>query len=359
MPKRNKGAHVKERNGIKWWRYDFNEGSVRYRGWIHPVDGMSRRLANAKLKKIIAYIIIKKMPAEGKQHGFNTKTIVESYLAYLETHHPNTYRTVKYYAMHFQYFYGKQLSEDTIEAYRNKRRAEKTKRGTLTSPATINREMQYLRAAFNHAKVKPNPFSAFKAYREFERTRFLSKAEMKALIDAAGKSPNIHLSVIIKTAILTGMRKMEILKLHTKNINFDLGLIFIEPEDEKNNKAKGLPLPSQLKPDFQRLLKASQSGYVFENRRTKSHYTDIKRAWATAKTNARIEDLRFHDLRHTFATYSLLVSKDLRTVQELLGHSKILTTQKYAHVLSGQKLEIMHKTSDFIYAIINKNTADN
>jgi site-specific recombinase XerD len=58
--------------------------------------------------------------------------------------------------------------------------------------------------------------------------------------------------------------------------------------------------------------------------------------------NAEIKDFRFHDLRHTFATYTLLVTKNLRLVQDLMGHKSVTMTQKYAHILQSQKSDALN-----------------
>lgn len=352
MSRSNKGVFVKERHGIKWWRYDFSENGERHRGWIHPVHGMSKRSANSELKLIIADVIANKTPAGIRRQKPNTKKIIADYIKYLERYHPSTYASVKYYEGHFRYFYGKRIDEKTIESYRVSRGSEKSKRGTMTSDSTINRELQYLRAAFNQAGIKPNPFDKFQRSRESERVRYLGHDEMVALLEAASKSQNEHLSVIIETAILTGMRKMEILKLHRDKVDFNLNTIFVPSSQDKTHKNKTIPVPEQLKPAFKILATRSESGFLFENPSSRKHYTDIKNAWRGALRRAGIKDFHFHDLRHTFATYSIIVSNDLRSVQEILGHSRLTTTQKYAHVMMKQKAKLVKSTGNYLEAII-------
>jgi integrase len=298
MPKANKGVFIQERNGIKWWRYDFSESGQRYRGWIHPVHGMSKRTANTELKKVIADVISNKTLPGIRRQNPNVKRIVEDYLKYLEEHYPSTHVNIKYSEPRFRFFYGKQINDKVIEEYRQKRQSEKTKRGTPTSDSTVNRELQYLRAAFNQAKVSPNPFNRFRAKREAPRVRYLSQDEIAALLNSASESKNHHLLTIIELALLTGMRKMEILRLHRDEIDFMLGIIIIGAEREKNRKNKMIPLPGNLIADLLDLAEKSESGYLFENKVTGKPYTDIKNPWKKALQDAEIEDFRFHDLRH-------------------------------------------------------------
>jgi len=74
-----------------------------------------------------------------------------------------------------------------------------------------------------------------------------------------------------------------------------------------------------------------ESDYVFCNPKTKERMADVKTAFKTACRRAKIRDLRFHDLRHTAATYMVTGGIDLVTVSEILGHADIKMTMRYAH----------------------------
>ena len=80
-----------------------------------------------------------------------------------------------------------------------------------------------------------------------------------------------------------------------------------------------------------RLKEKGKKSYVFWNKMTRKPIQDVKKAFKTACSRAGIEDLRFHDLRHTFATRLIESGVDIVTVSELLGHSTIKMTMRYSH----------------------------
>ena len=79
-------------------------------------------------------------------------------------------------------------------------------------------------------------------------------------------------------------------------------------------------------------------GYVFTNQKG-NKFTDIKTAWNRLLREAKIEDFRWHDLRHHFASQLAIKGVNLNTIRELLGHSSYKMTLRYAHLSSGHKAE--------------------
>ena len=89
------------------------------------------------------------------------------------------------------------------------------------------------------------------------------------------------------------------------------------------------------------------SEYVFINPDTGKPYTDIKHSFATVLKTARINNFRFHDLRHTLATRLVEKSIDLVVVKEILGHSKIETTMRYAHAVPKRKMDAINVLNSY------------
>jgi integrase len=125
------------------------------------------------------------------------------------------------------------------------------------------------------------------------------------------------------------MRLDEILKLKWRDINLPKGLIHIEKA--KGSKRRDISLNSELTNLLRFCIKKPNTEYVFCDENGKP-FTNINRPWRTAKRRAGIKNFRFHDLRHTYASYLVMSNVDLYVVSELLGHSSIQVTQRYAHL---------------------------
>lgn len=170
--------------------------------------------------------------------------------------------------------------------------------------------------------------------------RFLKEEEAVRLMETIKSSPNPLLKFFVTLALMTGARKREL--LDAKWEDFDFGRrVWVIPMT-KSGKPRHVPLIDdaiqtlfQLK-DFLPTLLIQRSfldvPYVFPNPKTGKPFNSIFHSWDTARKLAGLEDLRIHDLRHSFA--SALVNKGvpIYDVQKLLGHQNIRTTERYAHL---------------------------
>jgi integrase/recombinase XerD len=154
---------------------------------------------------------------------------------------------------------------------------------------------------------------------------------------------------ILEALYATGMRVSEAANLKTDNVNLDIGFLRCIG---KGNKERVIPLGRKsisgikryLEVSRPRLLKNKQSDFLFLNRFGKkisrqSLWKIIKRYARTARIKKPIKP---HTLRHSFATHLLERGADLRSVQEMLGHANISTTQIYTHI-NKERLKAIHK----------------
>jgi len=244
------------------------------------------------------------------------------------------------------FFKGKYLHEITpldIEKYKRKRREE-------VSPATVNRELSGLRNMYNRAidwgMALKNPVKGVKFFREDEgRLNFLEKEEIKRLYDACPA----YLRPVVALAVSTGMRKGEILGLKWLDVDFRRRIVTILKT--KGQRKREIPIGLGISRLLLRQRKHPESPYIF-CRNDGRPIGSFRKAFDRALKKAGIKDFTFHDLRHTFASHMIMRGVDLKTVQEIMGHSSFTTTLRYAHLAQSHKrkaMEIFDSRMDTIW----------
>lgn len=214
------------------------------------------------------------------------------------------------------------ISIQAVEAYMHRRRS------LGASPATVNRDVALLKHILHKALdwnyIHENPVSKVKLLKEPPgRTRYLSTEERQRLLAACSGI----LKAIVMTALFTGMRKGELQDLRWSNINFERKEIVLRKT--KNNEVRVIPVPDALMQVLQVL--DTKSDYVFHKSDGKP-YGDCKKAFKTACRRAGINDFRFHDLRHTFASYLAIAGYSAFVIQRLTGHKTLAMAQRYTHL---------------------------
>ena len=130
------------------------------------------------------------------------------------------------------------------------------------------------------------------------------------------------------------MRKGEIISLRRSNVDLDNNVIILEHTNTKNKKTRRIPINSVLRRLLlEQRLKSGGSDYVFLSSDGKPYMRQdsLNRAFNGALNRAKIEGLRFHDLRHTAATRMIESGASIVAVSKILGHADLKTTMRYAH----------------------------
>jgi len=154
------------------------------------------------------------------------------------------------------------------------------------------------------------------------RLRWLTQEEITRLLDAYAKSRNKELRAAVIVALNTGLRLGELLGLTWDRIDLSRGVIRLELT--KSGRRREVPLNAE---SYAALvgLNPKESGRIFSTQR-------IRKAYESAVTNAKLDDVNFHTLRHTFASWAVMRGVSLKEFQELLGHSSLAMTMRYAHL---------------------------
>ena len=207
-------------------------------------------------------------------------------------------------------------------------------------PYQANRTLAVLSAMFRLAEawalVAPgnNPCRGVRRYKETPRERFLSRDEYRRLGRALAEaerdgSENPVAVAAIRLLLLTGCRKNEILSLQWDDVDRVAGELRLK--DAKAG-ARRVPLTPAVTAVLSGIPRNEENSWVFAGRRPGSRYVAIHQVWMRLRARAGLDDVRLHDLRHSYASRALALGAGLPMIGRLLGHATVSATARYAHL---------------------------
>ena len=213
------------------------------------------------------------------------------------------------------------------------------------SNATVNRYKASISVIFTHAcryyNLKDNPSRHIPSLPENnERTRFLSEAERTRLFSSCRCSQWDKLYLLVLLAITTGARKGELTKLGWGDIDFDRRTAYVATT--KNGQPKVLPLTDSVIREM-KLFDTKDSSLIFASKVKEEVAYCFTKPWKKALEDADIKDFRFHDLRHSCASYLAQSGASLLEIADVLGHKQISVTKRYAHLCIGHKVNLINR----------------
>lgn len=229
-----------------------------------------------------------------------------------------------------------------------------TRRGKPRSHATVVRYLATLSHAFNIAVkdwqwATDNPVAKITKPREARgRERFLSDAERLRLLEACRASASRHLYTVVVLAISTGMRRGEIMNIRWHDV--DLTRHAITLRQTKNDTSRSVPLTGlayQLVTTMARLdHKANDLLFAREDGRAP---VELSKAWNTALERAAIVDFRFHDLRHTAASYLAMNGATTMEIAAVLGHKTLQMVKRYSHLAHSHTAGVVTAMNERVF----------
>lgn len=288
---------------------------------------------------------------EGRITGVIDKpfgAVADEYLAYKRAKGKRSVDKDKERLAGMRAFFGKETKTTAItgariaqyEQHRATTPNERLKRPV--GPATINRELAILRCLLRLAKrwgyVREVPrFELAKESRG--RLRYLEREEATRLLDACRESGNRFLHAIVTVALHTGMRFGEIMGLTWDRVHFSRGVLVLV--ETKGGEPRDVPMDEAVYTALSALRAAAgpgPAGLVF-CKADGTSWGSVRTAFAAALKRAKITSFRFHDLRHTCASWLVMDGASLMEVKELLGHKTLAMTLRYAHLAPGRLRE--------------------
>ncbi len=327
----------------------YRDKSGRYRidfRWNEPTTGHYRRHRERLppgTSSVAARSRVKAIRDAALAGGWNPRQqepqklhkALERYAAWADASRPKTVKTRARLLKVLKRLMGDE-SLESLSAFR----LERFKRDRLAEvrPATVNRAL----ALFKHfigaaskwgwvSESKARELRAVKLLKEPPgRVRWFSDAELTSLwkaLETTGKG----IRSIVEAGMLTGLRRANLVGLRKAEVDLEARQIVLG--ETKNGRGQVLPVSEALALILEAAIERSSGEFVFVNLRGKPYTPDgFSSLWRKARDAAGIENLRFHDVRHHFATQVRRGGAGLDVVAALLGHRSLAMTQRYAHL---------------------------
>ena len=179
---------------------------------------------------------------------------------------------------------------------------------------------------------KLNPTQGIKKKKEEKRSRYLTRNEINRLLEVLNNFTHKNVSQALKLLLFTGSRKGEVLGAKWSEFDFE-NTEWVKPMHRtKQRKQERIPLNEEALKVLYELKETRTSIFLFPSPSKKGHLLDIKSSWEHIRREAKLADVRIHDLRHTYASILINNGVSLSIVGKLLGHSNASTTERYAHL---------------------------
>jgi len=257
------------------------------------------------------------------------------YLPFIQTSKKSYKQDISYYRNHILPIWGTTSMNKITQVDITTKHISLVKENKL-SFSTANKLIKYISYTYNLAlswnipHITCNPTKYIKLFAEDNIVeKYLTKEEIKTILHIASKNENPLILHILQFLILTGARKNEVLQAKWEDIDL-INNIFTIPLS-KSGKVRRIPISPKLQSIIQSIPKYD-SPYLFPSFKTKLPMKKFEYHWYKIRKEANLDNVRLHDLRHTFASTLVNAGVSLYEVQKLLGHSNISITQRYAHL---------------------------
>lgn len=334
-----------------------DDGSLSYRVKVrlkgHPIaTGTFKRLTDAKRWAQSTEAAIREgryfKTAEAKRHTLGD--LVDRYIAEVLPDKPKNASNSEQHLCWWKSKLGAyplaDVSPALIVQCRNDLLATTTRRGTKMANGTVVRYMASLSHAFSLAVkdwqwIDDSPLRKVSKPKEPRgRERFLSDDERKALLQACRASTSRFLYTVVVLALSTGMRRGEIMALRWSQIDILRGRILLY--ETKNDTSRAVPLTGLALTMMGDLAKVRRidTDLVFYGE-TGNQPVDLTKPWTTALSKAELSNFRFHDLRHSAASYLAMDGATTIEIAAVLGHKTLQMVKRYSHLANSHTSSVV------------------
>lgn len=302
--------------------------------------------------------------AEAKRHTL--ADLVDRYIREVLPHKPknasNTELHLRWWKAKLGHLRLADLTSAPIVQCRNDLMGTVTRRKRPMSPSTVVRYMAALSHALNIAMkdwgwLEDSPMRKVSKPREPRgRERFLSDNERQLLLAACKASSSRWLYTVVVVAISTGMRSSEIMGLRWPQVDLVRGQVLLQ--DTKNGSSRAVPLAGLALTLVQTAAKVRRidTDLVFfgtDPKKPKDSIkaVDLKKPWTTAVGKAKLVDFRFHDLRHSAASYLAMNGASTIEIAAVLGHKTLQMVKRYSHLGNSHTRKVVAAMNERVFGV--------
>lgn len=277
---------------------------------------------------------------------------IQNELPHRKSDHQKFKMQLSWWKEHLGSYFLADITPSILAEYRDKLQKEPSSRGNKPrTNATVNRYMASLSIVLSITArewewIESNPMLKVNKKKEDRgRIRFLSDEERNALLHECEKATNPLIYLLVVIALSTGARYSEVINLKWENIDFKRKVFYFM--DTKNSENRAVPISKKafdLLTEHNKIRKIN-SNYVFARSDGKKPI-DLRHQWEESVKRAGLEDFRFHDLRHTAASYLAMNGATLVEISDILGHKTMQMVKRYSHLTQQHTAGILERMND-------------
>ena len=325
---------------LRYWDEGGRQRQIKIGGYADLTFDQARK----KAQRLRSEVTLGGDPAAAKAERKSIPTYAElakQHLAHAESYQRSHGDTESIMRLHLLPRWGKlklnEIKQQDVAKWLGEKRAEGFAPSSVEKMRVTFHRAFELAVSWNIPGGQPNPVKGIPRPKfDNKRQRYLSATEAERLQRAVAASLNTQLKYIVGLLLLTGARKMELLKARWEHIDVDRKAWHIP--DSKTGKGRHVPLSQPAIDLIGQIPKFEKCPWLLPNPETKEPFVDIKRAWDSARKTAGLPGVRIHDLRHSACSFMINAGIDLYAVGRIVGHADHQSTMRYSHLANDTLL---------------------
>lgn len=325
---------------LRYWDEGGRQRQIKVGGYSDLTFDQARK----KAQRLRSEVTLGGDPAAAKAERKSIPTYAElakQHLAHAESYQRSHGDIESIMRIHLIPRWGKlklnEIKQQDVAKWLGEKRAEGFAHSSVEKMRVTFHRAFELAVRWNIPGGQPNPVKGIPRPRfDNKRQRYLTATEAERLQRAVAASLNTQLKYIVGLLLLSGARKMELLKARWEHINLDRKDWHIP--DSKTGKGRHVPLSQPAIDLIGQIPKWEKCPWLLPNPETKEPFVDIKRAWDSARKAAGLPGVRIHDLRHSACSFMINAGIDLYAVGRIVGHADHQSTMRYSHLANDTLL---------------------